>query len=126
MSYFCIIRFCTYKNCAPQCELSIVADEAARKYKETTENPTAEGIWEAMSRARTLGIKSLRQKQFEKMLAIADEERNGAAFFEEVHPLTSTSTPFLHSSMLSLLLYYYDLWSSPRSLVVRPHDVHIV
>ena len=97
MSYFCIIRFCTYKNCAPQRELSIVADEAARKYKETTENPTVEGIWEAMSCARTLGIKCLRQKQFEKMLAIADEERNGAAFFEEVHPLTSTSTPFLHS-----------------------------
>lgn len=62
-----------------------VADEAqAQYYDETPENErTCHGVWTAMADATAAEIKRIRQKDFDKMLAVANIEL-GKAFEQEV------------------------------------------
>ena len=68
-----------------QRELSTVADEAARMYREAT--PVAErssaDIWDAMSKAQEKHVKAIRSRSFDKYITVAHKD-NGEAFFHEV------------------------------------------
>lgn len=68
-----------------QREITSIIEEAARKYNDKTpvESRTATGVWDVMQTATKKAISSIRGKELEKLLAVANPA-NGDEFMEEV------------------------------------------
>ena len=83
-------------NLRMQREVVVGIDEACRIYNETTPSleRSEQGLGEVISKTHTKIIKSIRIKEFEKLLAVADPG-NGMEFLEEVY--------FIHNVYILLL-----------------------
>ncbi len=68
-----------------QREVVAAADEASRLYKEKTpiRKQSAKGEWEEMTKATASIVRSVRKKEFDKLLAVSDPA-NGDDFMLEV------------------------------------------
>lgn len=67
-----------------QGEVSKASDIACATYYENTEKPTGHGVWRAMETAVQKCIKTIRGKNFDKLVAVANPA-HGDAFEKEVH-----------------------------------------
>jgi hypothetical protein len=72
-------------SCALQQDLARAADEAAIEYERTTpaDERSAEGVWKVMNAAEAAMVKSIKNKDFQKYLSVANP-KHGDGFFEEV------------------------------------------
>lgn len=68
-----------------QAEIARAADDAVEEYNRSVpENErTATGVWEVMQTANDKAIKTIKQKDFQKYLAVANP-KNGDDFFNQV------------------------------------------
>ena len=116
---FLIIFNSFASNCSRhfQKEISIAADAVVAAYLQSTpatERTTLE-VWEVMKKAQDRMVKSIRAKNFEKYVSVANKH-NGDAFFDEVRfhsPLFLH--PFAHVCLTILPLSFH--LSFARSIV---------
>ena len=73
-------------SCHIQKEISIAADAAIAAYWQSTPtaDKTALEMWEVMKKAQDRMVKSIRAKNFEKYVFVANKH-NGDASFDKVH-----------------------------------------
>ena len=85
-----------------QREVVAAADEASRLYKEKTliKKQSTKGEWEEMTKATTLIVKSVRKKEFDKLLAVSDPA-NGDDFMLEVYS---------YANICKIILIYFIIF----------------
>jgi hypothetical protein len=78
------------------------ADEASRLYKEKTpiKKQSAKGEWEEMTKATASIVRSVRKKEFDKLLAVSDPA-NGDDFMLEV---------CFHINICKIILMYFIIF----------------
>lgn len=103
----------------------MASDEAARAYMEKTskEDQTANGIWDAMTKASQNMVQAIAKKDFTKYLAIANP-KNGDDFLAEVRVYLISMQILLSHSLIFLFIYVILTCYSLRSIDITVNSLN--